>query len=139
MILEVALAEIVAICLALIVLRAWRDHRTGINAELLVACAVTALVIPVVSYDYTLAILAGPVGLLLVDLSRRDTQQDHLIALGIASLVFCLAYSSTLFPLSLKPESLLLRSTLPALMVMLVADLYVALWLKPDSEGSPPR
>ncbi len=76
----------------------WREGSTGLNAELLVACAVAALLVPVVSYDYTLAVLAGPVGLLLMDVRRTDRQHGGRIALSVATLLFCFGYSSTLFP-----------------------------------------
>jgi hypothetical protein len=133
--LEIELLAIVALCLMLMVLQSWRGHSTGVNAQLLAGCAVASLLIPAASGDYKLATLAGPVGLLLVDLRRRDKLRSNRIRLGLATLLFCLAYSSILVPLSFKPRAFVFQNNLPALLVMIVADAFIALWLSPPSEG----
>ena len=137
--LENEILAIVAICLALLVFKAWRENARGVNAELLLACSVSALVIPTVSYDYTLATLAGPVGLLLIFLRGRDAEANRRISIGVATMLFCFAYASTLLPLNYRPGRLGLQSSLPALVVMLLAVTFMAVRLRTARGTDAPR
>jgi hypothetical protein len=121
-----ALLALTLVCIAIIVVQAYRRSEGGLNADLLLACALGALLIPSVSHDYKLSVLAAPAVLALLE-GERFFSQGHLtparrfvfIAL---TLVFVLAYSSTLFSHLNKPYYL--DNNLPALLTMLLIAVY---------------
>jgi hypothetical protein len=130
------LLALTLVCIAAVVVQAYRRNEGGLNANLLLACVVGALLIPSVSHDYKLSILAAPAVLALLD-SERFFSQRHLkparrfvfIAL---TLVFALAYSSTLFSYLNKPYYL--DNNLPALLTMLLIAVYFSR-VSPGSEN----
>jgi hypothetical protein len=118
--------------LGVTVVRAYRHPASGPSAYLLLACALTALLVPSFSNDYKLSMLAGPVGVLLC--SERFLRAEGLRPrwlFTILVIVFSLAYFSTLYSYMNKP--LLLKNNLPALMVML---LVTAAWALMDRGGA---
>jgi hypothetical protein len=86
----------------------------------LVACTLGALIIPSFSHDYTLPILAGPVAVLFARriLWERPDQPGVRGKLVLPLLVLATAYSTTLFPLTNKPDAI--RNNFPALFTMLL-------------------
>ncbi len=128
--LQAALFILICGCMLLIVLRAYRVKHQGFDPQLLLACCIGALLIPPVSFDYTLSILAAPVSIfLLAEESRRQVTCAWGRVIRIALLfLLALAYSSTLYSFTNRPS--LFANSLPALLAMLMA-LVVLSWLIP--------
>lgn len=124
---QVAILAFIAACILLVVVKAYQERNGGLNAYLLLACTLGALLIPSVSHDYKLSILAAPVALLFH--RRRPFAANGNLRLqaifGLLTFVFCVAYSSTLFSYTNKPA--LLDNNLPALTVMLFITAAFAL------------
>jgi hypothetical protein len=121
------LLALVLACLFLIVFRAYRQGRRGLNPHLLLACTIASLLIPSVSHDCKLSFLAGPVALFYMGGGFPETDSRHrlrTIVIGLA-LVFSAAYSSTLFSYANKPH--VLQHNLPALMLMLLVTTSLAM------------
>ena len=119
---QLAFLAIIAVCIFLIMFQAYRQKQKGVNSHLLLACTIGALLIPPVSHDYKLSILAAPVAILLSDMSSLSEGSKrsrwHFI---IMMLVFILstAYFTTLFSYTNKPR--ILAYNFPALITMLLA------------------
>jgi len=128
---QLAFLAIVAVCIFLIMVRAYRQKQNGVNPHLLLACTIGALLIPPVSHDYKLSILAAPAAILFSEMSSFSE-------IGIRSrqyfftmlLVFILAaaYSTTLFSYTNKP--FLLTYNFPALIMMLLATTCLSMMSK---------
>ncbi len=131
------LYAIVGLCLLLIVLEAVRERSTGLNPDLLMACALAALLLPGESNDYKLTILAGPVAIFLSSLTQRGYPRAGRIIWRVAILLFSLAYSSTLFSFTYKPPVLMLEDLFPALLVMLLSATLIVLWPGRRPESAP--
>ena len=129
---QLALMAIIAVCIFLIILQAYREKQHGINSYLLLACTIGALLIPSVSHDYKLSILAAPVAILFSDISTfnktamRPRQRLIIIMLII---ILSAAYSSTLFSFTNKP--FILKNNFPSLITMLLTITCLAVMSKP--------
>ena len=128
--LQLVLIALVLVCLGTIVAMTYRSHRDGIDADLLLGCALCAVIIPGVSHDYTLPILSGPFAALLMkyeDLIDTTTRRRwHLLA---PVLVCSAAYASLMFSIVYKPS--LLGHNLPTLVAMMMA----LAWLSVAARG----
>ena len=131
-VLEYLLPAAVGMCVLLLMLKAYRQRIRGLSASLLLACALAAILIPPVSHDYTLTILAAPVAIFLSKLEQQHADGWRSMPLTAAILVFAAAYSSTLFPLGYKPGVLVLQSNFPVLFTMLVTTTLIAWWWPPN-------
>ena len=131
--LEYVLPAAVGLCLLLLIVKAYRDRSRGLNPSLLLVCALAAIMLPPVSHDYTLPILAAPVALFLHQLDRQHADGHWGPALALAVLVFGIAYSFTLFPLGYKPGILMLQSNFPALFTLLIVTTLVP-WRQPPMQ-----
>ncbi len=130
---QVAFMAIVAVCILLIMVQAYRQKQNGVNSHLLLACTIGALLIPPVSHDYKLSILAAPVAILFSEMtsfseiSMRSRQWFFTMWLVF---IMAAAYSTTLFSYTNKP--FLLTYNFPALITMLLATTYLSLMSKPN-------
>jgi len=107
-------------CLAALLVAAYRWRRAGLDRPLLLGCAIAALLIPSVSHDYKLPILAGPLAMLLDDVGPTDGGSGpRRWALAPLGCVLGAAYASTLFSYTNKP--FVVANNVPALVVMLAA------------------
>ena len=102
-----------------------RRNQSGLNAYLLLACTIGALLVPPRSDDHTLAILPGSVATLLVGLENGAWHADirlppKMISIG-AILVLVSAYVSTLYPSEFRPHTLWMDNNFPALLAMRLA------------------
>ncbi len=106
-------------CILLMMFWAYQQTQTGLNPYLLLACTLGALLIPSVSHDYTLALLAAPVAMCFCT-DRVIKHSDHRLRWLTSFLVFVffLAYPATLFSNTNRP--IFLANSLPVLMVMLL-------------------
>ncbi|GBL37386.1 hypothetical protein EMGBD1_10730, partial [Anaerolineaceae bacterium] len=103
---------------ALVILAGFDVAKTsGVDGALLLACTVLALVLPAVSHDYTLALLAGPMAIYLGQVGTY-TDPKRQAVINILVLILSLAYSSTLFSYVYKPAWL--GNNLPMLVIILV-------------------
>ena len=125
---ESGLIGIVGLCLILIVWKAFRTCSVGLNRGLLLVCAVAACLIPTVSNDYKLSILAGPLAVFLGGVGPIGARLRGRIPLIVAVFVISFAYASTLFPYTYKPQSLVFQNNFPALFTILLAATAVSLW-----------
>jgi len=120
---QIFLFSLTGVCILLIILRTYLQNKSGINPYLFLACTLGALIIPSVSVDYKLSILAAPVAVFLSDifcfLAPPKTRPHRYIFSILLLLIFSAAYSSTLFSYTYKP--LLLRNNFPALLAMLLS------------------
>jgi hypothetical protein len=129
----IALYVLVIGCLLTIVLVAWRRHERGSNWHLLLACTVGACLLPPVSHDYKLAILAAPMALLLTQPRFSESAPNPVgRSLGLALTLFVLScsYSSTLYSYATKPPAL--QNNAPALLIMLLAVVALYVWFPPE-------
>jgi len=114
----VTLLAYFVICFVFVVLKDFLKKKRGLNPDLLLICTVGALIIPSVSHDYKLALLACP---LTIALSNR-TVASSTWRKGLSALLITLAsiaYSITLFPFKYKPQYL--ENSFPLLFVILSA------------------
>jgi hypothetical protein len=125
------LSLLVAGLLALTAVMTNRQPGKGPSGYLLLACTLAALLIPSVSNDYRLAMLAGPAAIVLCREGFTEGMRGRRLPIGLLVLLFSLAYSSTLFSFTNKP--LLLENNLPALMIMLIVT---AVWALMDRGGA---
>jgi len=135
---QLAFLFIIAVCIFIIMLQCYRQKWNGINSYLLLACTIGALLIPSVSHDYKLSILAAPVAFLFNDeLSFAErAHQFHLhIIFIVLTLTVSVSYSLTLFSYTNKPA--MLSNNFPALFTMLLIVTSLSLLVsKSRVEGS---
>ncbi len=118
---QILLLGFVAGCIAVPLLQECRRGAKGINSYVLLNCTIAALLIPSVSHDYKLSILAGPVAIALDSdalprMKNVGVQVMAMVMIGIISL----AYWSTMFSYTYK--SSFMGNNLPSLIVMLLAS-----------------
>lgn len=106
------------ICLAALLLKDYRKKSRGLNPDLLLICTLGGMMIPSVSHDYKLALLAGPMA---IALSNRNMAPDNWRKLFSAFLITLasLSFSITLFPFKYRP--VYLENSFPLLFIILTA------------------
>ena len=105
-------------CFGIILLNAYKRNRDGVNVNLLLACTIAAMILPSISNDYKLPMLAAP--LALVFSSLRPVEGTKWKALSILSiLLISVSYSATLIPYIYRPAYL--QHSLPFLLAILTA------------------
>jgi len=119
---QLILLAFVVVCIFLIMLQAYRTKQNGINSYLLLACTIGALLIPSVSHDYKLSILAAPFAILfssdLSNFSERSVQPFRRLITIVLLFILSVTYSLTLFSYTNKP--FFLQNNSPPLVVMLL-------------------
>lgn len=112
------------LCLLIVIVKAYKNNEQTINFDLLMVLTIGALIIPSVSIDYKLPLLALPLSLAL---SQRNIQGT-----GVKKNIFILlvilassAYTVTLFPFIGKPT--ILANNLPMLVVILASIILLNL------------
>jgi hypothetical protein len=114
---QVLVLAIVLTSALVILLASMSRKRAGVDGALMLACTVLALVLPAVSHDYTLALLAGPMAIYLGQVGTFTDPKRQAVT-NLLVLILSLAYSSTLFSYVYKPAWL--GNNLPMLVIMLV-------------------
>lgn len=133
---QLALLAIITVCIFLIILQAYQQKQNGINSHLLLACTIGSLLIPSVSHDYKLSILAAPVAILFSDMSsfsQRAIRPRQRLIFILLLFILSAAYSSTLFSFTNKP--FILKNNFPALVTMLFAITCLSVTSKPSLDG----
>ena len=119
--LEILLFLFVCFCLLVIILRSLKQSKqfsSDINPFLLLGCTIAGLVIPSISNDYTLPILASSMTIFVSGISFRWYNEKKTLIGGVI-LIASMAYFMTLFPWFIKP--VILMNNMPMLIVILAA------------------
>ncbi len=114
------LLVLVVLLVFYVLVRAYRQKKAGLDPYLFLACTIGALVIPPVSHDYTLPILAAPVAYLFSSSSfweRQDAPRQRILFIELI-FIFAAAYASTLFSYTNKPP--VINNNFPALLIILL-------------------
>jgi len=119
----------------LIVRRAIRTGRAGMNPHVLTACAVGALTIPSISHDYKLTLMALPVLLLLETLRLPPARSWRRSAAIVCAFLLASAFALIQISYVYRPPAL--RNSFPIL-ALILACATVLSYLTPDplSEAS---
>lgn len=106
---QAALFVYVLICLLTILIRSYVINARGVNYSLLMVCLLAGLMLPSISHDYNLPLLAAPFALLLSAQNVREAHWAKVVAVVlITSASF--AYAVTLFPSTVRPAPLRIPS-----------------------------
>jgi hypothetical protein len=134
-IVESIVLVLVLVLLALGIFQAYRRNSNGMDPYLLFICTCAAMVIPQISHDYKLPVLAGPVAILLMTLKiPRDGLKARTILMAAATLVISLAYFSTQYSYVMK--SPLIANNFLAIFLMLVLGVIFAFIEQVDKNDS---
>ncbi len=116
--LEIFFFLLVGLSLWVTILVAWKKDMHGLNPCLLLVSTLAALIIPSVSNDYKLSILIAPVILFLSQETEIHVKSKKIIYIVLTFLT-SLAYWSTFYPATVKPD--FLDRNFPALFLMLMS------------------
>jgi hypothetical protein len=106
-----------AVCFLIILRQAYKKNTKSFEPCVFFACTVGACIIPGLSFDYKLSLLPASVILLIPVLGYFEQGENKFLIIFL-TLLFSIAYSSTLYPYTSKPEDL--RYNFPALFVLLI-------------------
>ena len=106
------------VCFFVVLGRAFLKNEKGINASLLMVCLIGGLMIPAISHDYNLPMLAAPFMLVMAAQQVRDAVWVKVLSI-VLIMAASFAYSATLFPSNARPVAL--ENSFPFLFVMLTA------------------
>lgn len=124
-ILQWLLFVLVLMSLFAIIIKALVQREKGFNPALLLASTVAACLIPSVSHDYKLSILAGPMAIALMNIQLPEVNSRRFFALLLISAT-SFAYSLTLFSYTNKPG--LWKSNFMPLLGLLLAVTFLDLF-----------
>jgi len=116
--LELLLMLYFAICFISIIVTGYMRKERGLNPYLLLVCTIGAMVIPSVSHDYKLAILAAPLSIAFGNLTVPQKTPKRILLFFLVFMA-AFAYSATLYPFKYRPD--FLANSLPLLFVILTA------------------
>jgi len=136
---QLFLLAVTAGCILLVLRRAYRQNRAGTDTGLLLTCTLAALIIPSVSHDYKLSILAGPAAIWLADTladSKEKKTNIRRVLWRTGLFLLSAAYSSTLFSYTNKPN--IIGNNFPALFTMLLVVTWYSTAVKPDAGPRKP-
>ena len=132
---EGVLMALVLILLMLGIFQAYRRNRRGIDPYLLFICTCAAMVIPQISHDYKLPVLAGPAAILLMTLKlSKEDSKARIILMSAGIAVFSLAYFSTQYSYVMK--SPLIANNFLAVFLMMVLGVIFA--FTEQADGNDP-
>ncbi|MFZ5910761.1 MAG: glycosyltransferase family 87 protein [Chloroflexota bacterium] len=115
---EILFLALVVLAFLVVILAAWKRRVRGLNPSLLLVCTLAALLIPSVSNDYKLSILIVPMTLFLCRKTAVFGKSKKIVHIFLI-LLTSLAYWSTLYPATVKPD--FLDRNFPALTLILVS------------------
>ena len=130
---QLILLAITGVLIFMIMRKAYQQKENGFNSYLFLALTIGALIIPSVSHDYKLSILAAPVAVLFSNrstFSEKDIRPRQRIIFILLILILSASYSSTLFSFTNKP--FLLQNNFPALFSILLAITGLSLMFTPS-------
>ena len=115
---EIPFWILLGICFLSVVGYAFYCNRRGLNPYLLLICTLAALIIPSVSNDYKLSLLIAPIALFFCCLPEVNNASKKTLLTTLV-IFASLAYWTTLFPATVKPE--FLSRNFPALVVIMIS------------------
>lgn len=107
------------LCVVIVVARAYKNNENDLNLDLLLVCTIGALILPSVSIDYKLPLLAPSMALALSYPAKAEMNIYKRIAVSLILVVIAIAYSFTLFSFVHRPA--LVANSFPLFMVILVS------------------
>jgi hypothetical protein len=113
---QLLLLAFFAICFVIILRQVYKKNPKGVDPHLFLACTIGACIIPAISFDYKLPILAASMMLLIPVLDSYE-RGGRKLSIIFWILLFSIVYSSLLYSYVDKPE--ILQYNLPALLVLL--------------------
>jgi hypothetical protein len=109
---------LLGVCFLFVVGYSYFHNKRGLNPYLLLVCTIAALIIPSVSNDYKLSLLITPMALVLGCLPEPQNTRKKILSIVLVILA-SLAYWTTLYPATVKPE--FLSRNFPALIIILIS------------------
>jgi hypothetical protein len=106
------------LCLLAVLVKAYKSKEHGINLDLLLICTIGAMILPAVSIDYKLPLLAAPIAMALSHRPMQFMRLKKILAILLV-IILSFAYSMTLFPYIYRPAYL--ANSLPMLLIILTA------------------
>lgn len=137
---EVILMTVVVLCLLIILAKSQRLSFQALNPYIFLACTIGALIIPAVSQDYKLPLLAGPVAIFMQQPLPHMNGKLRFILFSGMKFTVSIAYALTLFSYANKP--LFLQNNLPVLLWILLAVTIMVILEKPSihlPDKAPPQ
>jgi hypothetical protein len=116
--LRIGLSLYFLLCFAVTLFLAWKRNERCVDATLLMVSLIGGLVLPTISHDYNLPLLALPFILWTSSLHLPEKPWTRLLAIALL-LSASFAFAVTLFPSNARP--VMLENSLPALMAILTA------------------
>lgn len=107
------------VCVLIVVVRAYKNNDKDLNLDLLLICTIGALILPSVSIDYKLPLLAPSMALALSYPVKNNVGVYRKIAVSVVLIVMAVAYSFTLFSFVHRPA--LVANSFPLFMIILVS------------------
>jgi hypothetical protein len=132
-ILQMMLLLLLSLCLFIIISKAFKQKTSGLNPYLLLACTIGALLIPSVSHDYKLSLLASPMAILLQEGDVASKTLRTNITARFLMLIGSFSYSITLFSYTNRPY--ILRNNLPMLVIVLIVFTIMAILPVSKADG----
>jgi len=123
------------VCFLIILWQAYRKGSKGFNPYVFMACSIGACIIPAISFDYKLAAFPSSI-VLLIPALQAFKESGNRFLLILFTLLFSVAYSSTLYPYMYKPEWL--QYNLPALFLILTICTILCCARAEKSEAASP-
>ena len=106
------------VCLLVVVGRAYKNNENGINLDLFLVCTIGAIILPSLSIDYKLPLLAPAIALALSYSPQGNHATRHVVSVFLLTII-SLSYSYTLFSFVDRP--VILQNCFPLFMIILTA------------------
>jgi hypothetical protein len=116
--LRIGLTLYFLLCFVVTLFLAWKRNTRGVDFGLLMVSLIGGLILPTISHDYNLPLLAMPFMLWTSGLRLPEKPWTRLLAI-LLLLLASFAFAVTLFPSNARP--VMLENSLPALMVILTS------------------
>jgi hypothetical protein len=124
----------VLLCFLAILVSSYIRNVKGVNYTLLLVSLIIGLVLPSISHDYNLPLLATPFALLLSTHRLHDNYWVKSVSIALITAA-SFAYAVTLFPSNARP--VFLENSFPAIFILLTAVTLLNFMQKDNSR--PPR
>jgi hypothetical protein len=123
-VIEIGLLIFVAVNFMLLLYIANKENRGELNTFLLLSTTLVTLLIPSISHDYRLSVLPAAIAMALSSVELSNFSRNVRLLMAVLLVLISVAYSSTLFSYTNKPDFLF--NNMPTLMVMLLLTTVIA-------------
>ncbi len=121
--LQIAFMSLAIACLIIIIIFVAKRNQNKFSKELFFTSTLVALLIPSISHDYTLSILAAPFATYFMDIDAFSAGKKKSVTLVLIIIVFSILYSSTLY--SYTNKFLFFGNNFFALMLSLLILVFI--------------